>query len=477
MNVLFVFPDQHRGDWLSSYADYPVRTPNIGRLLHEGAGFERAWTPSPLCAPARACIATGRDFDRCTVKHNRHNLALDADNFYRRLRAGGYRVATCGKLDLLKEEMDWGLDGRHVVAQGSKLAQLGFTDGIDSAGKHDAINGFERGLAEPYLAFLRQQGLAETHVADYARRGRNDMELTIVQGRDNEPEPPPAYAYTEPTPLPDFAYCDNWVGRIALDLLKEFGAERTQPWFLAVNFCGPHEPVDVTAAMQAAWRGVNFPLPRARQNDDPERQQWIRRNYAAMIECIDRWLGVFMQFLDDSGQRDNTLIVYSSDHGDMLGDKNLWGKQVPFDASVRVPLILSGPGFARTDFASDTPVSLIDLAPTFLDYAGLEIPDDYDGRSLRPFLEGAASRHREYATTGLGAWRSISDGRYKLVAGYREDCRQAELQFDTLSHYDDSDELLFDLEADPAEMTDIGQAQPLVRKRLRAALQEAVAAR
>ncbi len=475
MNVLFVLPDQHRSDFVGFLGRHPVRTPCLDRLAARGTTFSRAWTPSPLCAPARACFTQGCGYDRSPVRNNADNLSPDGPSFFRHLRDGGWRVATCGKLDLLKGYMDWGRDGRHAADGASKLEQLGFTHGLDSAGKHDAITAYQCGLPEPYLSFLEQRGLAAAHVADFSRRRLQFPERSIRSLYDSYQPPIESYANVAPTSLPDDAYVDNWVGASALGLLEKLSGDQA-PWFLMVNFPGPHEPLDVTANMRSRWLDVQFDRPYGRENRDPDLQREIRRNYAAMIETIDGWLGRFVDFLGRSGQLDDTLVIYASDHGDMLGDRNLWAKQVPYEPSVSVPLVIAGPGVAAGRTIDD-PVSLIDLPPTVLDGAGLRIPPSFDGVSLRKALagDGAGMPPRAHVTTGLGSWRAITDGRFKLIVGLDENLPQKQVEAGSRSaDMMGEPTLLYDLASDPQESRDRSQDLPDIRDALRRTLIETI---
>ena len=132
-NILFLLPDQHRFDWLGTNPVLPLRTPNLDRLGAQGVRFARAITPSPLCAPARACLAAGREYDRCGVPNNKFDYPLSQPTYYQALRDAGYRVAGVGKFDLHKATLDWGLDGSRLIRE------WGFTEGIDNEGKMDAI--------------------------------------------------------------------------------------------------------------------------------------------------------------------------------------------------------------------------------------------------------------------------------------------------------------------------------------------------
>jgi arylsulfatase A-like enzyme len=424
-NMLFFFPDQHRFDWTGLNPALDVYTPNLKSLAARGVWFRSAVVASPLCAPSRAALASGRDYDRCRVRNNGEDYPLDQPTFYQALREAGYHVAGCGKFDLHKKNPVWGLGGKAF------LKEWGFSDGIDSAGKMDAITSGADKARDPYMAYLESRGLRLTHVADFRRRG----------GAAH-------YSDTAPTALDDQAYCDNWIAANGLKLLG--GAPRGGPWFLMLNFTGPHSPMDITKSMERGLRSRTLPPPNHSTEFDPATHLAIRQNYTAMVENIDRWLGVFLDTLRQRGELDNTLVVYSSDHGDMLGDLNRWAKSLPYQPAIGVPLVAAGPGVER-GIQSDALVSHIDLAATFLAAAGIGIPKEMDSRPLQPILAGRARAHREFVCSGLNKWRAVWDGRHKLVSG-----------FGAGQPY-----LLFDHAADPAENTDVAAGRPEVVERLK----------
>jgi choline-sulfatase len=417
-NILFVFPDQLRYDWTGLNPKLPLRTPNINQLAARGTTFTRNVVASPLCAPSRACLASGREYDRCGTPDNQTNFPRDIPTFYAQLRASGYHVLGCGKFDLAKVENNQGLDGKR------HLDEWGFSDGINNAGKHDAMRGAVT-PRDPYMAYLHQRHLAEVHVKDFEKRK--------------------GYDKTFPTDLPEDAYCDNWLARNCLSLIDSVPAGK--PWFMQVNFTGPHPPMDITRGMDAICRGRSFPQPLGCRQFTPETHVAIRQNYSAMIENIDRWLGTFTDALGRRGELDNTLIAFSSDHGEMLGDHNLWGKTKPHQPSIGVPLIAAGPGVGKGK-TSDALVSSIDIGATFLDYAGAKRAPGMESRSFRAVLEGQAKQHRDYVLSGLEDWRLVIDGRYKYVRGYEDR------------------PMLFDLERDPQEMRNIAADSPREAGRL-----------
>ena len=460
-NVLWLVADQHRPGWLGA-AGHPVRTPNVDALADRGVRFTNAFSPAPVCAASRACLATGLSYDRSPVPGNGTDLPPSTTTVYERLRdEAGYHVMGCGKFDLHKASYAWGVDGQH------RLRDWGFTAGVDNAGKIDAVLALvtdehprnvdsDRNLwaeiagaldaealepRDPYGAFLADEGLLADHVRDFLRR------------RHAEDKPA-----TFPTPLPAHAYCDNWIGRQGLTLLSD--APAAEPWFLQVNFAGPHSPWDVTEDMHEWYRDppVDLGSPAGEGGPPPEASDAVRRNYAAMIENIDRWVGRYIDRLRDRDELADTVIVFTADHGEMLGDHGRWGKSVPYCASSGIPLVVAGPEVKARD-PVDAPVSLLDLHATALSDAGLSI-DGTDARPLRTVLAGGAPP-REVVIAALYDWRLATDGRFSVVSGF---------DFGDDLRGDWSDPVLFDRLSDPGETRSVADAHPAVVNDLRDAL-------
>ncbi len=434
-NILFFFPDQLRFDWLGLPGMAPIRTPNLVRLAERGVVFSNAVTPSPLCAPARACLATGREYESCGTPDNSVDFPIDRPTVYRSLRAGGYHVMGCGKFDLAKAMCDWQLTGKRL------LTEWGFSDGIDSEGKWDAVNSGRVAPRGPFMAFLEERGLREAHVRDFDRRRRVGPAATFS------------------SPLPEDAYGDNWVAQNGLELLEH--APRDRPWFLQVNFPGPHAPWDITRQMERSCRELrNLPAPVDGERLPADVHRRVRQNYSAMVENIDRWVGVYLDRLRQRGQLENTLVVFSSDHGEMLGDHGVWGKSVPYQPSIGVPLVVAGPGIERARRIT-APATILDLPATFLDFGGCRSLPETESRSLRPLLEGRGCELRRIVRSGLRRWRTVFDGRWKLVSGFSKGQR---VGADAVC--------LFDLENDPGETRNVAEDFPAVVGRLRGASEQ-----
>ncbi len=302
-NILLVLPDQHRGDWLEypqeildqlGQSDLKLETPNLKKIMENGTAFLTAYSPCPTCAPARASLASGMRYRSCRVLDNNINYDPTLPTFYQILRDGGYQVGSVGKLDLNKADHVWSNQKQWE----DTLKRLGFTHVIDSEGKGDGVTSyFFEHQPGPYLEALQKAGLAEVHCEDIIGRGNKD----------------------HPTKLPEEYYGDNWVAENGIRMLEDF--QKDQPWFLQVNFPGPHNPWDVTEEMKKGYQDRVYPEPAGTPVKPlPKNMNGVMQNYAAMIHNIDTQIGRFLEIIKERGELEKTIIEYSEDHGEMMGD-------------------------------------------------------------------------------------------------------------------------------------------------------------
>lgn len=428
-NILFFFSDQHRGDWMpypeqvkqaQGVSELELHLPNISAMMERGTAFASAYSPAPVCAPARACLASGQRYRKCRVYQNNVNYDPALPNFYGTLKENGYYVTGAGKFDLNKADLYWG-DGFHELMQ-----QMGFSNALDSEGKMDTIWAALRGEPGPYGKMLSQAGWLEAHKEDMIHRGNQDI----------------------PTPLPAELYADNWIGEKSKAMLAQMPKDR--PWFMQINFSGPHDPWDITREMKERMAGRRF--PDAVDCSFTDKNQGVRQNYAAMIENIDRIIGECIAQLETQGMLDNTLIVYGADHGEMMGDHSLYGKSKPEQGSIHIPMVIDAshlggkPGRCYLE-----PVELQDLTATFLDYAGVTPGFKMDSVSLRNVVEGSDARVREFVVSELiqnnkrgpiNSFAVVTDGRWKLIMRPGQADR------------------LYDLSSDPFECHEIAGEHP-----------------
>ena len=434
-NILFILTDQQRPDWLEMNPDIPVRTPHLRALAERGAWFKNAICPSPLCVPSRACLSSGNEYDRCDVRSNNAPYHHEQTPYQVRLRdEAGYHVMGCGKFHTGLNtteigEFVWGLEGDEAKDQ------WGYNQALFNAGKNQSVLMAEKHGAprDAYMTHLAGLGEAQTHIDDYVKR----------RGQRGEED---IFYSTFPTKVSEQGYFDNWINNNALDLLD--CAPNDQPWFLDVHFQNPHHPWDITENMHRLYRDTDFPPPQYPDpNIPPEIHRQVRRNYAAMLEHLDTCLGQMIAKIAARGELDRTFIVFTSDHGEMLGDYAQWQKLSPLQASIGVPLVVAGPGVACRS-PSDVPITTLDLHATFLDVAGVD-PGDVDSRSMRPLFAGETDYHREVVRSGLSAWRLAYDGRYKLIRGYDPDKRTGGHNWEPMA-------------IDPAQARQLQQDRPVI---------------
>jgi arylsulfatase len=454
-NILMIMADQFRFDWLSCAGAEFIRTPHIDSIADQGVRFTNAVCNSPLCAPSRASFTAGLYPHRLGVLTNHENYPIDQPTIYQELRKSGYRVGVVGKTDLHKPEHFYGENGDRPL-----MYHLGFTDPHDTEGKMNAamfksaVAGVEAGVSDieqetlvgPYQKYLKSRGVLGKFVGDYQQR----FGVPVW--------------YAKESALSSEDFHDSYIGRKSCEFLENVSTE--SPWHLFVSFVGPHDPWDAPRDYLQRFEKTQFPAPIV----DPmlDKPNWVkakqkkhshgmsgndfdqvRQNYVGMIGLIDDWVGKILATLDRKGLRENTVIIFCADHGEMMGDHGLFQKSVMYEGAIKVPLIISHPEL-KTKVQNDSLVELVDLYPTMLDFAAISYDHDrLDGKSLLPLIAGKSTWNKEYVISELRNTRMVSDGRYKLI----ENCN-------------DLDEL-YDLSNDSDELHNLINAEPAVVERLR----------
>ncbi|MCY4020138.1 MAG: sulfatase-like hydrolase/transferase [Chloroflexi bacterium] len=403
-NVLLIMTDQHRWDYLGCAGADFLDTPNIDRLAASGARFTNAFTNAPVCAPARIGLATGRHPARIGTLDNGSFLPPHLPTYYQRLRDSGYRVGCVGKLDLAKPDP---YNGRH--GDRPQVYRWGFTHPEEVEGKMHAAQGEPSAPHGPYTHYLRQQGRLESFWHDYRARARRGW--IVGQSHDSV--------------LPTEDFQDRYIGRRAARWIENIPDDF--PWHLFVSFVGPHDPFDPPREYAEQFRDAVMPaaIPKHLRG----KPQWvldrqkdfsagelarIRRQYCALIKLIDDQVGALLDALEARDMLDNTYIVFTSDHGEMLGDHGLFQKQLPYEPSIHIPLIVSGPGIER-GLVSDALVDMFDLNPTICALAAVTPAPDLDARSFDPILFGQQREHRREIISVLKEFRCLRTDSYKFV--------------------------------------------------------------
>jgi choline-sulfatase len=398
-NVLFIMADQHRFDYLGCAGAEFLRTPNLDHLAARGVRFTQCITNCPVCAPARIGLATGLQPSRLGSLDNQSYLPRSVPTHYQRFRDHGYRVGCVGKLDLAKPSHYNGRYGDRPCVYG-----WGFTHPEECEGKMHA--GSSPTPIGPYTHYLQERGLLQTLYEDY--QARKAKGWIIDASHDSA--------------LPTEAFEDAYIGRRAAEWIEHIPDDF--PWYYFVSFVGPHDPFDPPTDYANRYRDSAIPsaihdglagkpnwLERRRVAATPDDIAVSRRQYCGAIELID-------------------------DHIGMLGDHGLYTKSVAYEPSLRIPLLVSGPGIGggRT---SDALVELIDVNPTLCELVGLPAQENIDARSFVPVLGGDQLDHRTEAVSAIRNWRCIRTQQYKLIENYNDVTE------------------LYDLEQDPVELHNV----------------------
>ena len=416
-NIVLVMADQHRADMLGCAGDPVIKTPHIDQLAREGVRFERAYCQGPLCMPARASVLTERFVRDHGVFENSSQVADGTPTFLHRIRDAGYHTAEIGKMHL------WPHGQRQVhstAAMRELMVAYGFDEPIETVGKLAS-----RSHDTPYTEYLRERGLLEVYRGFIAR--------TKLSG--NRAGTPAWQA--DPCPLSIEDYADAWHGRRAANWIASYAGRA--PFFLWVGFPGPHNPWDAPREAVEQYRDAEIPMPRSLErpavpaagpfnlflnaflahSDSATMTDAailaLRRAYYANISVIDAGLGAIIAALTRAKMLDNTWIIYTSDHGEMMGEHRMLMKMVFYEPSVRVPMIVRPPGATPARVVRER-VQLMDLSATIRDIAGGRAIEGSGANSLLPVIrDGAApAAIPALASENYGFAMFLAD-RYKLV--------------------------------------------------------------
>ncbi|MCC7494180.1 MAG: sulfatase-like hydrolase/transferase [Fimbriimonadaceae bacterium] len=435
-NVLLLFTDQQRFDTIAAAGWPHMVTPNLDRLLAGGCHYPQAHTPNPVCMAARHYLLTGLPGRHHGYFANRHGGIADyrLPTLPRLLSEAGYVTGAIGKMHFDPPRMHHGYDELHLMEELPRYRE-----------------------EDAYLLWLEQQGYG------HLRHPHGCRHLL--------------YHTPQRALVPARLHGSSFVASRSIEFIDR---HRDRPWFAMASWVGPHPPWNIPADWRGRYAGRELPAPWPLARDfpfesqpcpwhgdfdEPARRRAVQEAYFSAISLIDDQIGRLLDHLDSSGLASNTLVIFSSDHGEMLYDRGYFQKQVPYESSVRVPLLMRfpervAPGSVRPEFAD-----LLDLAPTIWDAAGVALPDGpYPGESL---LRPAVRRDRsvQYADFGVGQgrWAMLRDERFKLV-----------------HYWNGGFEELYDTVADPGEQHNLlrhGGAPAGVADRLRARLLAAEATR
>lgn len=433
-NILFITSDQQRGDCYG-FAGRNVKTPHLDRLRAQGTHFDKCITPSAVCQPARASILTGKLPKTHGVKDNGIDLRpeMGAESFAAQLGHAGYDTVLIGKAHFSSTQT--------FEPQSTPECKTGSAN-------------YPSDWTGPYMGFDHVQLLTQGHWHKFRPpikpphgRAYEHWFFNVVAGDEgfelwkSETRPGTGATQTWNSELPLAWHHSTWVTDQSLKYLHT-REDKTKPFCAWVSFPDPHHPFDCPEPWSRLHTLDEVDLPEHREMDLDRRPWWHRAslegvpqltdplfkkfreqgtripeqtdeqlremiaNTYGMISLIDHNVGRLLGALEEMGVADNTLVIYTSDHGDHLGDHGLYLKgPMLYDTLLNIGMIARGPNITAQETNSQ-PVSTIDLAATFCDFAGVDMPEDAQSRSLKSILEGSGdTRDAAYSEWEVSATR------------------------------------------------------------------------
>lgn len=378
-NVLWICADQQRFNTIQGLNNEGVRTPNLRKLMDESVTFNHAYCQNPVCSPSRASFLTGRYPHTTGLRANGQRIRESEQLVTRNLADHGYTCGLSGKLHL-----------------------------SPCAGGRN-----ESRVDDGYSVFWWSHDLTDQWP------GKNMWHVWLKDKGVKWPSPPPkAEAWGVPI---DPKYTQTaWCSDMAIQFMRQ--QQSFNPWLMSVNIFQPHHPFWPTQDYLSRYDVDKIPSPAYQEGEldnkpvfqrvdhqaayggtgvsfaktDDLTHRKITAAYYAMIEQVDTEVGRMLKILEETGQAENTIVIYMSDHGEMLGDHGIYLKGPYFyDCAIRVPLMIRWPGKYKAGLRVDSMVELLDIAPTLLEAAGIPVPSGMHGRSLTPVLTGKTTTHRD----------------------------------------------------------------------------------
>ena len=449
-NILFIFTDDHCEQALSAYDPSRITTPNLDRIANEGMRFDRCYVTNAICGPSRAVIQTGKYSHLNGFVRNGNRFNGDQQTFPKLLRANGYQTAVVGKWHLASTPQ--GYDYYDVLkGQGPYYNPPMITADENGKPVTRAHTGYTTDIiTDKTLNWLKEQ--------------RDPDKPFMVMYQHKAPHrnwmPGPKYLnWLDDVTLPEpETMWDDYQGRTQSASKQTMTIrEHLNPRDLKLQGHGTMNAEQIKV-WDAAYGPKNEAFEKAAPNMTEEellrwKYQRYAKDYLRCVKSVDDGVGRVLDYLDESGLADNTIVIYSSDQGWYLGEHGWFDKRWMYEESLKTPLLVRWPGHVKAGTTNDAIVSNLDFPETFLDVAGVEVPKDMQGKSLVPLLEGETPRdwrtsfyYHYYENPGghnVARHYGVTDGQHKLIHFYA-------LEGKTIDDWE-----LFDLKNDPNEMNNV----------------------
>ena len=458
-NIIFMMTDDHTSQAMSCYGSSLIRTPNMDRIANEGIRLDNCYAVNALSGPSRACILTGKFSHVNGFTDNASTFDGDQPTFPKMLRDAGYQTAMIGKWHLISEPQ--GFDHYSILTGQGEQGDYYSPDFLED-GKAVREEGYVTDvITDKAIDFLEHRDRSKPFMMMYHQKAphRNWMPAPRYLGVFNDT------IFPEPDNLFD-DYATR--GRAAHEQDLSFEKTFREQWDLK---CSTREEIlgdpnndlhnvyrRMPAEVQAKWDSVyagRIAEYRSGKLKGKELVRWkyqqYMRDYLATVLAVDDNIGRLLDYLEKTGELDNTIIVYTSDQGFFLGEHGWFDKRFMYEECMRMPVVIRYPKSIKAGSTSSALAMNVDFAPTFLDYAGVEIPADIQGRSLRPVLDNQGKTPDD--------WRKAAYYHYYEYPAEHSVKRHYGIRtqdFKLIHFYNDVDEWeMYDMKTDPHEMNNV----------------------
>lgn len=468
MNVLWIMADQLRWDYLSCYGAKHISTPNLDWLASQGVRFNKTYVQSPICGPSRMSFYTGRYVRSHGSTWNGFPLRVGEPTLGDHLREVGAKCGLVGKTHMTPDIAGMerlGIEPESTI--GALVSECGFEVFVRDDGTNHSD--YPNRHAEDYDKYLRAHGMdGDNPWEEWANTadGPNGEALSgwMLENSGYPARVPKEHSETA------------WLTTRGIEYIEQQGDE---PWLCHLSYIKPHWPYLAPAPYNDMYSADDVPPVNRgnaeRETDHPLLRAWMDMRvsktfarddmreivapvYMGLIKELDDQMGRLFTYLTDSGRMDDTMVVFCSDHGDNMGDHWMGEKDLFYDSSARIPLIVYDPrkvADGTRGTVSEALVEGIDLAPTFLDLFGVEArPHIMEGRSLKPILHGETPDWRDFCVSEY----DYSTREARREVGVDQSDARMVMVFDGRWKYIHTEQMrpmLFDLQTDPGELSDL----------------------
>ena len=458
-NLLFIMTDQQRWDALSIAGNPVLQTPNLDRLARQGAYFKQAYTPCAVCCPARSVVLTGHTVENTGMRTNylaytpEQEGLMTQPTFDEILTEHGYRCEYYGKWHSLSARAECYQNPVQIARNGRSI----FGPGGQSYMYRDYLNQHvpRRDLkVGEFYENISQRPYKTDPIDRY-----HGMSVAELEAQNIQVVQPDQHGQLQMSSQHSITAFQARQTIEAIERLKN------QPFSITCSLHFPHSPITPTEPYYSMYPPEEMEPPVSIHDDmsnspyagtngrrnlpeyrDKEKLKYMISNYYGLVREIDDWMGKIMDTLDRHGLADNTLVIFTSDHGEMLGAHGMREKNVFYEESAHIPLLIRYPDRIESNTVVDKPVSLIDLFATILDYTGVG-QHKSDGASLRDLIEGKDTDHGRYVVTEW-LWRGDIESNYMIL----KDGWKMIIPFSKESTVLNA---LYDLNTDPHEMNNL----------------------